>query len=139
MLLIQSDSKFVFICIYLLVYKNHMLINCFVTQIVQCLVYLLTQMMASFTVIVYQFELFSCASPNFFLTPDFFSQFFGPFWNFKRSCEDVLGIEASHWGQYGDTASYYMTVEQQGQLTLHLHMLLWLKGHLNIRKNSFCL
>ena len=45
--------------------------------------------------------------------------------------EDVLGIEASHRGLYGDTAGYYGTVEQQGRLTLHLHMLLWIKGYLN--------
>ena len=45
--------------------------------------------------------------------------------------EDVLSIEASHRGLYGDTAGYYGTVEQQGRLTLHLHMLLWIKGYLN--------
>ena len=45
--------------------------------------------------------------------------------------EDILGIEASHRGLYGDTAGYYGTVEQQGRLTLHLHMLLWIKGYLN--------
>ena len=31
-------------------------------------------------------------------------------------------------GFYGDTEGYYGTVEQQGRLTLHLHMLLWIKG-----------
>ena len=41
--------------------------------------------------------------------------------------EDVLGVKASHWGLYGDTAGYYGTIEQQG----HLHMLLWIKGFLN--------
>ena len=45
--------------------------------------------------------------------------------------EDVLGVKASHRGLYGDTAGYYGTVEQQGRLTLHLHMLLWIKGYLN--------
>ena len=45
--------------------------------------------------------------------------------------EDVLGVKASHRGLYGDTAGYYVTVEQQGRLTLHLHMLLWIKGYLN--------
>ena len=45
--------------------------------------------------------------------------------------KDVLGVEASHRGLYGDTAGYYGTVEQQGRLTLHLHMLLWIKGYLN--------
>jgi Helitron helicase-like domain at N-terminus len=36
----------------------------------------------------------------------------------------VLGVGVDHDGLYGDTAAYYGTVEQQGQLTLHLHMLL---------------
>ena len=49
----------------------------------------------------------------------------------KIFIEDVLGVDASHWGLYGDTAGYYGTVEQQGQLTLHLHTLLWIKGYLN--------
>ena len=44
---------------------------------------------------------------------------------------DVLGINASHRGLYGDTGGYYGTVEQQGRLTLHLHMLLWIKGNIN--------
>ena len=44
---------------------------------------------------------------------------------------DVLGIEGGHRGFYGNTSGYYGTVEQQGRLTLHLHMLLWIKGSLN--------
>ncbi|KAF9465627.1 hypothetical protein BDZ94DRAFT_1288743 [Collybia nuda] len=36
----------------------------------------------------------------------------------------VLGI-------FGDTSAYYGTVEQQGRLTLHLHLLLWIKGCLS--------
>ena len=44
---------------------------------------------------------------------------------------DVLGVEGSHRGFYGDTSGYYGTVEQQGRLTLHLHMLLWIVGSLN--------
>ena len=44
---------------------------------------------------------------------------------------DVLGINTSHRGLYGDTGGYYGTVEQQGRLTLHLHMLLWIKGSIN--------
>ena len=48
--------------------------------------------------------------------------------------EDVLGIKVSHRGLYSDTASYYGTVEQQGRLTLHLHMLLWIKGYLNLQE-----
>jgi len=44
---------------------------------------------------------------------------------------DVLGVDAKHQGLYGDTNGYYGTVEQQGRLTLHLHMLIWIKGSLN--------
>ena len=40
----------------------------------------------------------------------------------------VLGVEKDHQGLYGETAGYYGTVEQQGRLTLHLHMLLWIRG-----------
>jgi hypothetical protein len=42
----------------------------------------------------------------------------------------VLGVGAEHNGAYGNTSGYYGTVEQQGQLTLHLHMLVWIKGTL---------
>jgi Helitron helicase-like domain at N-terminus/PIF1-like helicase len=46
--------------------------------------------------------------------------------------EHVLGVStettADHLGVYGKTAGYYGTVEQQGRLTLHLHMLLWICG-----------
>ena len=40
----------------------------------------------------------------------------------------VLGVEKNHQGLYGETAGYYGTVEQQGRLMLHLHMLLWIRG-----------
>ena len=43
----------------------------------------------------------------------------------------VLGVGSTHRGLYGDTAGYYGTVEQQGRLTLHLHMLLWIHGSLS--------
>ena len=43
----------------------------------------------------------------------------------------MLGIGAKHRGLYGDTEAYYGTVEQQGHLTLHLHMLIWIRGCLN--------
>lgn len=33
-------------------------------------------------------------------------------------------------GLYGKTSGYYATVEQQGRLTLHLHMLVWIKNSL---------
>ena len=42
----------------------------------------------------------------------------------------VLGVDADHPGLYGDTSSYYGIVEQQGRLTLHLHLLLWIRGAL---------
>ena len=38
----------------------------------------------------------------------------------------VLGVDGKHTGLYGDTSAYYGTVEQQGRLTLHLHLLLWI-------------
>ncbi len=40
----------------------------------------------------------------------------------------VLGVRLDHAGIYGDTDGYYGTIEQQGQLTLHLYMLLWING-----------
>ena len=40
----------------------------------------------------------------------------------------ILGINSGHKGLYGKTSAYYGTVEQQGRLSLHLHMLLWIKG-----------
>lgn len=40
----------------------------------------------------------------------------------------VLGVGASHPGIYGRTKGYYGTVEQQGRLTLHLHMLVWMQN-----------
>ena len=43
----------------------------------------------------------------------------------------VLGFETKHLGFYGKTEAYYGTVEQQGRLTLHLHMLLWIKSALS--------
>jgi hypothetical protein len=42
----------------------------------------------------------------------------------------VLGVGSNHAGLYGDTSGYYGTVEQQGRLTLHLHLLLWISGSL---------
>ena len=43
----------------------------------------------------------------------------------------VLGVNQDHPGLYGQTAAYYATVEQQGRLTLHLHMLLWILNSLS--------
>ena len=42
----------------------------------------------------------------------------------------VLGVGLNRRGLYGETSGYYGTVEQQGRLTLHLHMLLWIKHFL---------
>jgi hypothetical protein len=42
----------------------------------------------------------------------------------------VLGVDQDHPGLYGNTSAYYGTVEQQGRLTLHLHLLLWISGSL---------
>jgi hypothetical protein len=43
---------------------------------------------------------------------------------------EVLGFDSKHAGLYGEANAYYGTVEQQGRLTLHLHMLIWLRGNL---------
>ena len=43
----------------------------------------------------------------------------------------VLGFGTKHPGFFGKTEAYYGTVEQQGRLTLHLHMLLWIKNALS--------
>ena len=43
----------------------------------------------------------------------------------------VLGFGKKHAGLYGETKAFYRTVEQQGRLTLHLHMLIWIKGALS--------
>jgi hypothetical protein len=58
------------------------------------------------------------AGPRFF---DFLVQLF---------ISDILGIDAKEAGLYGDVCAYYGTVKQQGRLTLHLHMLIWLRGNL---------
>ena len=54
---------------------------------------------------------------------------------FHMMCENfikhVLGFGKKHAGLYGETKAYYGTVEQQGRLTLHLHMLIWIKGALS--------
>ena len=54
------------------------------------------------------------------------------FFNFmcEMFIKHVLGVGEKHSGLYGNTGAYYGTVEQQGRLTLHMHMLLWLKGSL---------
>jgi hypothetical protein len=55
------------------------------------------------------------------------------FFNFmvELFIKHVLGHGAMRRGVYGDTSAFYGTVEQQGRLTLHLHMLLWIRGTLS--------
>ena len=43
----------------------------------------------------------------------------------------VLRVGQDHPGLYGKTFAYYATVEQQGRLTLHLHLLLWILNSLS--------
>ena len=43
----------------------------------------------------------------------------------------VLEVGTDHPGIFGETAGYYGTVEQQGRLTLHLHLLLWIANALS--------
>jgi len=38
----------------------------------------------------------------------------------------ILGVGTDHRGLYGQTSAFYGAVEQQGRLTLHLHLLLWI-------------
>ena len=49
----------------------------------------------------------------------------------KMFIKYVLGFGENHPGLYGNTEAFYGTDEQQGRLTLHMHMLLWLKGSLS--------
>ncbi|TFK46239.1 hypothetical protein OE88DRAFT_1638634, partial [Heliocybe sulcata] len=49
----------------------------------------------------------------------------------KLFIKHVLGVNSDHDGLYGNTAAYYGTVEQQGRLTLHLHLLLWISNSLS--------
>ena len=43
----------------------------------------------------------------------------------------VLGFGMEHAGLYGKTKAFYGTVEQQDRITLHLHILIWIKGALS--------
>lgn len=45
--------------------------------------------------------------------------------------KNVLGVGADRPGLYGETDTYYGTVEQQGRLTSHMHMLIWIKSALS--------
>lgn len=42
----------------------------------------------------------------------------------------VPGVGLDKDGIYGKSSGYYGTVEQQGRLTLHMHMLIWIKNPL---------
>lgn len=53
--------------------------------------------------------------------------------------EHVLGFDKDKCGLYGDCSAYYGTVEQQGRLTLHLHLLLWLRGGLTPDDTRKCI
>jgi hypothetical protein len=48
----------------------------------------------------------------------------------KLFIKHILGYNSGKNGVFGDTDGYYGTVEEQGRLTLHLHLLLWVKGSL---------
>ncbi|KAH6911648.1 hypothetical protein BKA70DRAFT_1099376, partial [Coprinopsis sp. MPI-PUGE-AT-0042] len=43
----------------------------------------------------------------------------------------VFGFGSEETGFYGPPGAYYGTVEQQGRLTLHLHVMLWIKNSLS--------
>ena len=46
----------------------------------------------------------------------------------KMFLKHVLGVNADHPGLFGKPSAYYGTVEQQGRLTLHLHLMLWIEN-----------
>src|SRR6266478_1340112 len=56
-----------------------------------------------------------------------------PFFDFMCCAfiKNVLGVCSTHSGLFGETSGYYGTVEQQGRLTLHMHILIWLKNSLS--------
>ncbi|KAF5342948.1 hypothetical protein D9758_014967 [Tetrapyrgos nigripes] len=43
----------------------------------------------------------------------------------------ILGVNTDHDGIFGKTSAYFGTIEQQGRLTLHLHMLLWIANSMS--------
>lgn len=43
----------------------------------------------------------------------------------KAFIRHILGFGKESGGIFGKVSAYYGTVEQQGRLTLHLHMLIW--------------
>ena len=46
----------------------------------------------------------------------------------------VLSVGLDRLGLYGKTSGYYGTAEQQGRLTLHMHMLLWIMNALTLQE-----
>ncbi|KZT18051.1 hypothetical protein NEOLEDRAFT_1028074, partial [Neolentinus lepideus HHB14362 ss-1] len=49
----------------------------------------------------------------------------------KLFIKHVLGVDSPYDGLYGKTSAYYGTVKQQGRLTLHLHLLLWITSSMS--------
>ncbi len=43
----------------------------------------------------------------------------------------VLGVDSEEAGLFGKPSAYYGTVEQQGRLTLHIHLLVWIVNSLS--------
>ncbi len=43
----------------------------------------------------------------------------------------VLGVDSEESGLFGKPSAYYGTVEQQGRLTLHIHLLVWIVNSLS--------
>ncbi|KIJ22995.1 hypothetical protein M422DRAFT_196446 [Sphaerobolus stellatus SS14] len=43
----------------------------------------------------------------------------------------IVGHQSTHKGLFGKPSVFYAPVEQQGQLTIHLHMLLWIENSLS--------
>ncbi|EAU83563.2 hypothetical protein CC1G_04819 [Coprinopsis cinerea okayama7 len=48
--------------------------------------------------------------------------------------EHILGWGKEHRGVFGNPSAYFGTVEQQGRMTLHLHILIWIVGALSPRE-----
>lgn len=81
-----------------------------------------------------------CWQPDLQRTADLRSKLFANnpvaaarFFNFmvRMFIKHMLGIGPEHDGLFGQTSAFYGTVEQQGRLTLHLHLMLWIHGALS--------
>ncbi len=51
----------------------------------------------------------------------------------------VLGVDSEEAGSFGKPSAYYGTVEQQGQLTLHIHLLVWIVNSLSPQEIRNCI